>query len=69
MAQCVIPGGGDQDGGEKNISHFTVEEVQPVVWLCHQSGFGMTCVLVFRALHKKGQYKRVTVDESHPSSL
>lgn len=68
MAQCVIPGGGDQNGSEKNISHFPVEEVQPVVRLCHQSGFGMTCV-VFRALHKNGQNKKVTGDGSHPPSL
>lgn len=53
MAQRVIAGGGDQEGGEKNISHFPVEEVQPVDRLCYLSGFGTTCVLVFRALHKK----------------
>lgn len=60
MAQCVIPGGGDQDRGEKDISHFPVEEVQPVVRLCHQSGFGTARVLVFRALHTNSQNKRVT---------
>lgn len=55
MAQCVIAGGGDQEAGEKNISHFPVEEVQPGVRLCHQSGFGMTCDVVVRALHKNSQ--------------
>lgn len=69
MAQCVIPSGGDQDGGEKNISHLPVEEVQPVVRLCHESGFGMTRVLIFQALHKN-QNKRACFQEgSHPASL
>lgn len=67
MAQSVIPVGGDQDGGKQNISHFLVEEVQPVVRLCHQSRFGRTCVVVLRALHKKSQDVRVTGDGSHPS--
>lgn len=65
MAQRVIAGGGDQEGGEKNISHFPVEEVQPVDRLCYLSGFGTTCVLVFRALHKK----TVRTMGPHPASL
>lgn len=71
MTQGVIPGGGDQNGGEKNISHFAVKEVQPIVRLCHQSGFGMTCVLVFRALHKNSKRvpNSVTGGRSQPPSL
>lgn len=64
MAQRVIPSGGDQDGGEKNIRHFPVEEVQPGVRLCHQSGFGMTLVLIFRALHKTHPNKKACFHEA-----
>lgn len=53
VAQSVIPNSGDQESGEKDISHLPVEEVQSVVRLWHQSGFVSACVITFRALHKK----------------
>lgn len=58
VAQRVVPGGGDQDGGEEDVPHFPVEEVQPVVGLSHQGGLGAARVLVLGALRTKKKTKQ-----------
>lgn len=55
VAQRVVPNSGDQDSCEQDIIHLPIEEVQSVVRLWHQSGFGDT-VAIFRVLHKQEKH-------------
>ena len=50
VSQRVIPSSGDEDGGEKDVSHLPVEEVLSVDRLWHQSGFGAACNITLRVL-------------------